>query len=60
MNEELLNKLIEYIDARIAEKSDAARESSDGGLLEAVRRADIERELRALANVKVSQPTKTL
>lgn len=50
MNEELLNKLLEYIDARIAEKSDAAYESSDGGLIESIRRRAIENELRDLAN----------
>ena len=36
MSEELLNKLLEYIDARIAEKSCDAKNSSDGGLIEAM------------------------
>jgi hypothetical protein len=35
MNEELLTKLLEYIDAAIDAKSEQARESSDGGLGEA-------------------------
>lgn len=48
MNEELLNKLLEYIDARIAEKSEDARNSSDGGLIEMRSRMEIEDELRAL------------
>lgn len=48
MTPELLDKLLEYIDARIAEKSDYARDSSDGGLLESIRRGDIESELRVL------------
>jgi hypothetical protein len=34
MSEELLNKLLEYIDAAIDAKSEQARESSDGGLIE--------------------------
>ena len=34
MNEELLNKLLEYIDAAIDAKSEQAKESSDGGLSE--------------------------
>ena len=34
MNEELLNKLLEYIEAAIDAKSEQARESSDGGLIE--------------------------
>lgn len=49
MNEELLDKLIEYIDARIAEASDSAKDSSDGGLHEAIRRAEVEKELREVA-----------
>jgi len=49
MTPELLDKLLEYIDARIAEKSDYARDSSDGGLLESIRRRDIEQELRFIA-----------
>jgi hypothetical protein len=34
VNEELLNKLLEYIDAAIDAKSEQAKESSDGGLSE--------------------------
>jgi hypothetical protein len=44
MNEELLEKLLEYIDARIDEK--LARESSDGGLAEWIRCTDLKKELR--------------
>ncbi len=34
MSEELLNKLLEYIDAAIEAKSEQTRQSSDGGLAE--------------------------
>ena len=34
MSEQLLNKLLEYIDAAIDAKSEQAKESSDGGLVE--------------------------
>ena len=34
MSEELLNKLLEYIDAAIDAKSEQAKESYDGGLSE--------------------------
>jgi len=34
MSEQLLNKLLEYIDAAIEAKSEEARQSSDGGLIE--------------------------
>jgi hypothetical protein len=34
VSEELLNKLLEYIDAAIDAKSEQAKESSDGGLSE--------------------------
>jgi hypothetical protein len=50
MNKDLLNKLLEYIDARIDEKSEQAANSSDGGLLESVRASDIRKELFDLAN----------
>ena len=36
MNKKLIDKLLEYIDARIAEKSCDAKNSSDGGLIEAM------------------------
>ena len=34
MSEQLLNKLLEYIDAAIEAKSEQTRQSSDGGLIE--------------------------
>lgn len=46
MNPEVLAKLLEYIDARVA-LSDA-RESSDGGLVESIRCSEIRRELETL------------
>jgi len=46
MNEELLEKLLEYIDARIAEK--LAYDTVDGGLVESVRCSNIKTELRVL------------
>ena len=45
MTEKLIKKLLEYIDARIAEKSCEARNSSDGGLLEATNTWRIKEEL---------------
>ena len=45
MSEKLINKLLEYIDARIAEKSPEARNSSDGGLVEAMATWKIKEEL---------------
>ena len=45
MSKELINKLLEYIDARIAEKSCDARNSSDGGLIEAMDAWRIKEEL---------------
>jgi hypothetical protein len=48
MNREQLDKLLEYIDARIDEKSVAAAQSEDGGLLESVRTSRIRDELVAL------------
>jgi len=45
MSKELINKLLEYIDARIAEKSSDAKNSSDGGLLEAMNTWRIKEEL---------------
>lgn len=46
MPEELLNKLIEYINARIALNN--AKDSSDDGLIEQIQSDAIEQELRAL------------
>jgi hypothetical protein len=48
MNEELLTKLLEYIDAAIDAKSEQARESSDGGLVEAVVKFRVRDELFSL------------
>jgi hypothetical protein len=50
MNKELLDKLMEYIDARIDEK--LARQSSDDGFTESMWRAAIKGELESLAAVK--------
>jgi len=50
MSEEILEKLLEYIDAKIDMK--LAYETSDGGLIESIRCIEIEDELRALAAVK--------
>jgi hypothetical protein len=50
MNKELLDKLMEYIDARIDEK--LARQSSDGGLTESTWCSAIKGELESLAAVK--------
>jgi hypothetical protein len=45
MTEKLIDKLLEYIDARIAEKSCDAKNSSDGGLVEAANTWRIKEEL---------------
>jgi uncharacterized protein YdcH (DUF465 family) len=45
MTEKLIDKLLEYIDARIAEKSCDARNSSDGGLLEVTKTWRVKDEL---------------
>ena len=45
MTEKLIDKLLEYIDARIAEKSCEARNSSDGGLLEVTKTWRVKDEL---------------
>jgi len=45
VSEELLNKLLEYIDAAIDAKSEQARQSSDGGLLESVAKNRVRDEL---------------
>jgi hypothetical protein len=50
MSEDLLDKLLEYIDARIDEKSESTRESSDGGIVESIRTMQIKDELRSLAS----------
>jgi hypothetical protein len=48
MSEELLNKLLEYIDAAIDAKSEQAKESSDVGLIEAVVKFRVRDELFSL------------
>jgi hypothetical protein len=48
VNKKLINKLLEYIDARIAEKSSDARNSSDGGLVEAMNVWRIKEELNQI------------
>ena len=45
MNKKLINKLLEYIDARIAEYSCDAKNSSDGGLIEAMHAWRVKDEL---------------
>ena len=45
MNKKLINKLLEYIDARIAEYSCDAKNSSDGGLAESMNTWRIKDEL---------------
>ena len=50
MSEELLNKLLEYIDAAIDAKSEHARQSSDGGLVESVAKNRVRDELFDMVN----------
>ena len=50
MNPELLAKLLEYIDARIDEKSEDARNSFDGGLAEMNYTYQVQCDLEALAH----------
>ena len=50
MNEELLNKLLEYIDAAIDSKSEQAKMSSDGGLIESCTKWRVRDELFELLN----------
>ena len=45
MTEKLIDKLLEYIDARIAEKSYDAKNSSDGGIAESMNTWRIKDEL---------------
>ena len=49
MSDELLNKLLEYIDAAIDEKSEDARQS-DGGLIERLRKLRVRDELFDMVN----------
>lgn len=55
MNTELLNKLLEYIDAAIDAKSEQARESSDGGLIESIVKHRVKDELFELMNKEDKQ-----
>ena len=55
MREELLTKLLEYIDAAIDAKSEQARESSDGGLIEARVKYRLRDELFELLNKEESK-----
>jgi hypothetical protein len=52
MNKELLNKLLEYIDAAIEAKSEQARQSSDGGLIEQCVKSRVRDELFDMVNKK--------
>ena len=45
MTKKQLSLLLDYIDARILEKSEDARASSDGGLVESIQTAAIRSEL---------------
>lgn len=53
MSEELLNKLLDYIEAAIDAKSEQAKMSSDGGLIESVVKNRIKDELFELLNKEV-------
>jgi hypothetical protein len=50
MNQELLDKLLEYIDARIDMKLSYGM--SDGGLIESIRCTELKEELQKIAAVK--------
>ena len=56
MSEKLIKKLMEYIDARIAEESCAAINSSDGGLAESIKRLRIKEELDEIIKSMEVQP----
>ena len=56
MTEKLIDKLLEYIDARIAEKSCDARNSSDGGLVEAMNTWRIKEELDNIIQSMENKP----
>jgi hypothetical protein len=55
MSEELLTKLLEYIDAAIDAKSEQAKESSDGGLSEQYVKYRVRDELFKLLNKEKSK-----
>ena len=56
MNKKLINKLLEYIDARIAELSCDARNSSDGGLIESMKTWRIKEELDQIVQSMEDKP----
>jgi hypothetical protein len=55
MSEELLNKLLEYIDAAIDAKSEQVKESSDGGLSEQYVKILVRDELFEMVNKEKSK-----
>ena len=56
MNKKLINKLLEYIDARIDEKSCDAKNSSDGGLLEVTNTWRVKDELYEIIQSMEDKP----
>jgi len=56
MTEKLIDKLLEYIDARIAEKSCDAKNSSDGGLIEAMHAWRVKDELYKIIQSMEDKP----
>lgn len=56
MNKKLINKLLEYIDARIDEKSCDTKNSSDGGLVEAMNTWRIKEELDKIVESMEDKP----
>ena len=50
MNQKLLEKLLEYIDAKVRMESESAKNSSDGGLIESIQYNQIKDELFVLNN----------
>lgn len=56
MNEEILEKLLKYIDFQILAMSESALQASDGGLLEKIRAREIRDELFDLVKNNSSTP----
>jgi len=56
MTEKLIDKLLEYIDARIDEKSCDAKNSSDGGLIEAMHAWRVKDELYEIIQSMEDKP----
>ena len=56
MNKKLIKKLLEYIDARIDEKSCDAKNSSDGGLIEAMHAWRVKDELYEIIQSMEDKP----